>query len=152
MNHDRRYRELYNTVKKSAKQDKENWIQQQCDAIENGMKVGNTRQAYKLVKMLKRQYVPKLIVIKDQDGTILQWKEDMMHRWTQYCPTHYDKQEVDEETLDQLLLITAPAGSDTEDILLSEVEEAITRLKKSKSPEADQITAEMIQGGGKPLV
>ena len=37
------------------------------------------------------------------------------------------------------------------DILFEEVQAAIDRLKRNKSPRTDRITAEMIQAGGEPL-
>jgi hypothetical protein len=51
---DQLYKNLCNKVKKSARQDKDSWIQDKCDEIENGLKIGNTRQAYSLIKTLKK--------------------------------------------------------------------------------------------------
>ena len=48
--------------------------------------------------------------------------------------------------------ITPASAEELQNILYSEVEEAIRTLKGNKSPGSDGITAEMIQAGGKQLV
>ena len=50
--HAQQYKEMYKKVKKSARQDKESWIDEQCEEAEKGLNLGNTRQAYSLIKML----------------------------------------------------------------------------------------------------
>ena len=59
------YKDLCKKVKKSARQDKERWIQQQCEEIEKGLAIGKTRQAYGLIKMLRRKFTPRISVIQD---------------------------------------------------------------------------------------
>ena len=49
---EQQYKGLCTKVKKSARQDKERWIQQQCEEIKKGLAIGRTRQAYSLIKML----------------------------------------------------------------------------------------------------
>ena len=65
------YKDLCKKVKKSASQDKKRWIQQQCEEIEKGLMIGKTRQAYSLIKMLRRKFTPRISVIQDQAGKIL---------------------------------------------------------------------------------
>ncbi|CAF2081889.1 unnamed protein product [Rotaria magnacalcarata] len=62
------YKDLCNRVRKSARQDKEKWIQDKCDEIEKGLNVGNTRQAYSLIKTLKKKFVPRTTAIKNEDA------------------------------------------------------------------------------------
>ncbi|CAF4143408.1 unnamed protein product, partial [Rotaria magnacalcarata] len=145
------YKNLCNKVKKSARQDKDKWIQDQCEEIEKGLQVGNSRNAYRLVKILKNKYTPKLTVIKEQDGTMLQSKEHIKQRWTQYCGSLYEDKGGGEEIVKELELITPPYNDNTNEILYAEVKEAIYKLKKNKSPGIDEITAEMLQAGGEQL-
>ncbi|CAF4177383.1 unnamed protein product [Rotaria magnacalcarata] len=70
------YKDLCNRVRKSARQDKEKWIQDKCDEIEKGLNVGNTRQAYSLIKTLKKKFVPRTTAIKNEDGTMAQSKDN----------------------------------------------------------------------------
>ena len=66
------YKDLCKKVKKSAREDKERWIQQLCEETEKGLVIGKTRQAYSLIKMLRRKFIPKMSVIQDQYGKMLQ--------------------------------------------------------------------------------
>src|ERR1700722_18472959 len=84
-----RYKDFCRKVKKSARQNKEHWIQDQCEQAEKGLNIGNTRQAYGLIKTLKKQIVPRLNVIRNQEGEILQTKDEIKQRWTQYCSSLY---------------------------------------------------------------
>ena len=95
-------------VKKSAKRDKEEWIQGKCNDIEKGLQVGNHRQAYSLMKMLTKKHTPKLTVVRDQDGMLLQSKEAINQRWTQYCRSLYDDKGAGEEMVRELQSITPP--------------------------------------------
>jgi ribosomal protein S17 len=52
------YKDFCKKVKKSARQDKEHWIHDQCEEAEKGLHIGNTRQAYSLIKMLGKKFVP----------------------------------------------------------------------------------------------
>lgn len=145
---DRLYKSLCSKVKKSARQNKENWIQDQCEEIENGLKIANTRQAYSLIKTLKKKFVPRITVIRNQDGTMLQSKEGVKQRWTQYCSGLYTDEGDGEEMVKELEAIFSSYKEDPQDIFCSEVEEPIRTLKPNKSPGSDGITAEMIQAGG----
>lgn len=151
-NHNNTYKDLCNEVKKSARKDKNQWIQEQCEEIQKGLQIGNNKQAYNLVKILKKKYTPKLTIIKDQDGTILHSKQDINHRWTQYCSTLYEDKGGGETMVKELEQITPSSEDNPSGILYSEIEDAITKLKKNKSPGTDGITAEMLQAGGKALI
>ncbi|CAF1501489.1 unnamed protein product, partial [Rotaria magnacalcarata] len=85
-----KYKELCKKVKKFARKDKEGWIEDQCKEIQEGLQVGNSKQAYNLVKLLKRKYVSKLNIIRKKDGKIAQSKEDVLQTWTQYCSGLYE--------------------------------------------------------------
>ncbi|CAF1120971.1 unnamed protein product [Didymodactylos carnosus] len=83
------YKDSCRRVKKSARQDKEHWINDQREQAEKGLNIGNTREAYSLFKTLRSEFVPRLNVIRDQQGTMLQAKDDIKQRWTQYCSSLY---------------------------------------------------------------
>ncbi|CAF1270699.1 unnamed protein product [Adineta ricciae] len=146
-----KYKHLCNEVKKAARKDKDNWIQNQCEEIQMGLKVGNSKQAYNLVKLLKKKFQPKLTVIRDQGGTIIQSKQGIMERWTEYCGGLYEDNGGGEKVVEELVNISPSNDNTSYGILYNEVQIAINKLKKNKSPGTDEITAEMIQGGGEQL-
>jgi hypothetical protein len=145
------YKGLCRKVKRSARQDKEHWIQDQCEQAEKGLNIGNTREAYGLIKMLRKEFVPRLNVIRNQEGTMLQTNDDIKRRWTQYCSSLYKDPGGGDGMAKELEDIAPPGNEDPQDILYSEVQAAINSLKRNKSPGSDGITAEMLQAGGEPL-
>ena len=145
------YKDFCKKVKKSARQDKEHWIHDQCEEAEKGLNIGNTRQAYRLIKMLGNKFVPRVNVLRNQEGTILQSKDEIKQRWTQYCSSLYKDHGGGEGMVKELEEISPPNNDDSYDILYSEVQEAIHTLKRNKSPGSDGITAEMLQAGGEQL-
>jgi hypothetical protein len=82
---------------------------------------------------------------------MLQSKEDIKQRWTQYCSSLYKDPGGGDGMVKELEDIAPPENDDPQDILYSEVEEAIRALKRNKSPGSDGITAEMLQAGGEQL-
>ena len=149
--HARLYKDLCRKVKKSVRQDKENWIQNQCEEVDKGLQIGNTRQAYSLIKVLKNKFVSRLNVIRNAEGIVLQSKDEIKQRWTQYCSSLYKDHGGGDEMVKELDEITPPIDEDPQDILYEEVEKAIRSLKCHKSPGSDGITAEMLQAGGEQL-
>ncbi|CAM4876466.1 unnamed protein product [Rotaria socialis] len=126
-------------------------MQDQCEQAEKGLNIGNTREAYGLIKMLRKEFVPRLNVIRNQEGTMLQINDDIKRRWTQYCSSLYKDPGGEDGMVKELEDISPPENEDPRDILYSEVKAAINSLKRNKSPGSDGVTAEMLQAGGEPL-
>ncbi|XP_033625676.1 uncharacterized protein LOC117288912 [Asterias rubens] len=83
-------------------------------------------------------------VADKQNSTILTEEKDIKDRWQQYCERLYASQEevTDQENDHQLEYEEDP------DILLSEVEQAIKRMRSGKSPGFDNIQAELLKESG----
>jgi hypothetical protein len=83
---------------------------------------------------------------------VLQDKEEIKNRWTEYCRTLYQNQGTDEDTVFELERLAPPPLEDKNDsIHYEEVVSAIKRLKPMKSTGTDEIAGEMIQAGGEVL-
>src|SRR6218665_254094 len=78
-------------------------------------------------------------------------KEDIVQRWTTYCSELY-KEQLDKNTTTEVIAelkdITPMSKEREEEILEEEVIRAINMLKNNKSQGNDEITGEMIKGGG----
>ena len=86
-------------------------------------------------------------------GNILQDKEETKQRWTEYCSELYKDSNESDTVSPELEEIAPPPTDDNEDlILIEEVEAAIKRLKRNKSPGTDGIVGEAIQAGGDRLI
>ena len=85
--------------------------------------------------MYKKTCSYKLNVLKDASGKILTEDIEIKARWKQYCPNLYASQEDDhtDESSHNDDVISEP------EILRSEVEQAMKKLKSGKSPGADNI-------------
>jgi len=152
-----KYKELCKRVKKSARKDKQDWIDKQCSEMEKYAGQHKTREVYKMVKNFTRRWQPRQSAIKDKEGNILMEKEKVRNRWTEYCRELYEDKEKTNgelrELVQELKDISPPQRNDEEeDILEAEVEKAIKRLKNNKSPGVDGITSEMIKVGGQRLL
>ena len=139
-------------LKKALNEAKNIWIEVQTKEIEENLSRHNTRKAYDVVKTLSGAQMnetkcKQANVIEDKNGTLLTKGEDISNRWKDYCKELYnyevqkDTQVLDEAVQDEDI-------REEEEILLSEVECAIKELKRNKAPGADNIKAELIQGGG----
>jgi hypothetical protein len=89
----------------------------------------NIRNLYRGVNGFKRGYQPRNNFVKDENGDVLADSDNSLNRWKNY--------------FSQLLNV--------HNVSL-EVEIAIAKLKKYKSPGSDEILAELIQAGGEILV
>ena len=152
-----KYKELCKQVKKSARKDKQDWIDKQCSEMEKYAGQHKTREVYKMVKNITRRWQPRQSAIKDKEGNILMEKEKVRNMWTEYCRELYeDKDKTNgelRELVQELKEISPPQRNDEEeDILEAEVEKAIKRLKNNKSPGVDGITSEMLKAGGQRLM
>ena len=102
--------------------------------------------------MLRRKFTPRISVIQDQDGKILQSQDEIIQQWTKYCSSLYKGHGGGESMARDLEMIAPTSIEEPQNTLYSEVEEAIRTLKRNKSPGSDGITAEMIQAGGEQLI
>ena len=82
--------------------------------------------------MFKKSYLQntaKLAIIKDESGKVLTESDEIKNRWKIYCEDLYASQEETKDTPEKF----PPCGDVEPDILLSEVQEAIKKLKKTES-------------------
>jgi hypothetical protein len=83
---------------------------------------------------------------------VLQDKEEIKKRWTEYCRTLYQNQGRNEDTVFELVRLAPPPIEDKNDsILYEEVVSTIKRLMPRKSTGTDEIAGKMIQAGGEVL-
>ena len=75
--------------------------------------------------MLGKKPTPRVNVVRNQEGTMLQSKDEIKQRWTQYCSSLYKEHGGGEGMVKELEEITPPNNDDSHDILYAEVEGAI---------------------------
>ena len=84
------YRAINQEDKKAMKKAKENWINEQCQSIEENLKKKNSKKAYQLVKDLTSTKKVQTSTIQNKDGKSLTEDQDILKRWTEYCSELYN--------------------------------------------------------------
>jgi sorting nexin-29 len=143
------YRKADKQVKTSMLKAKEDWITEQCNAIETNFKTNNTKKAFQVVKNLTRSKQSRPSTILDKNGKCLTESKDILNRWTEYTAdlySHCAKGDMEK--------LNTPPATDTDSfpILREEVEEAVRSLKKGKSAGIDNIPGELVQAGGEAMI
>ncbi|KAJ4436047.1 hypothetical protein ANN_18674 [Periplaneta americana] len=124
---------------------KRDYLKEKLNEVETNSKNKNIRDLYKGIKEFKNVYQASINVIRDENGDLLADAHSILNRWKNYFgqllnihrPNRNDRDEIEIQTAEPF--IPEPT--------LSEVEIAIDY----KSPDIDQIPAELIQEGGSAL-
>ena len=143
------YRTANQKIKKDMKKAKENWIEEQCQNIDDSLKKSNNKKAYQLVKDLTSTKQERATTIQGKDGTCLTQKEDILKRWTEYCSELYNHRTSGDP---EVLNVPPATNNESDPILREEVEAAVKSLKKGKSAGVDNVPAELVQAGGEAMI
>ena len=143
------YRAINQDVKKAMKKAKENWIDEQCQSIEDNLKKNNSKKAYQLVKDLASTKKVRTSTIQNKEGKSLTEDQDILKRWTEYCSELYNYTATGDSGV---LQVPTATSNDNYPILREEVEAAVKSLKKGKSAGVDNIPGELVQAGGEVMI
>ena len=143
-----KYRAINKKIRKEMKKAKQKWIDDQCEEIEHSIAINNTKKAFQIVKDLTKQKRGKISTIQDKVGNCLTEEEDIKNRWTEYCAELYTFQCKGDPSV---LRCQEPSNEGDLTILREEVEAAIKTLKCGKAAGVDNIPAELLIQGGKPV-
>ena len=145
----RQYRAVNQEIKKGMKKAKMDWIEEQCQDIEDNMKKNNSKKTYQLVKDLTSTKQGRTTTIQDKDRNCLTEEQDILKRWFEYCSELYNYR----ATGDTEVLNVPPAtDNDNYPILREEVEAAVKSPKKGKSARVDNVPAELVQAEGEATI
>ena len=137
-----KYKSLHKKVKKACRRDKNAHIENICKEIDQYSSNIHTKDLFKKVKLLTAKRKPKTWMIEGENGVVISDRIQVVDRWRKYCSDLYtntgqqDSPRMDDD------FVREP------DILLAEVEHAISRLK-NKAVGGDGIAANLIKNFGK---
>ena len=102
--------------------------------IQSGFQQNSTKEAYGVIRAIRKKCQPRISVIKDENGNILTQREEAVKRWAEYCETLYcDDRMQDERVLCELEEISPPPQEASENsVLIDEIIMAISKLKNNK--------------------
>ena len=135
------YRKLSSEVQLKCRRDKSEYINQLCQELEDQSSHNNIRELFRCVKNLTSKTTARLAIIKDESGKVLTESDEIKNRWKNYCENLCASKEETKDTPEKY----PPCGDDEPDILWSEVQEAIKKLKNQKAPGIDDIPGELLK-------
>ncbi|PNF22344.1 hypothetical protein B7P43_G18298 [Cryptotermes secundus] len=126
---------------------KREYLKDKIDELAVNSKNKNIRDLYRGISDFNRGYQPSSNLVKDENGELLADSQNILNRWRNYFSQLLNVHRVSD---------VRQTGIDTAEPLIPdpspfEVESAIAKLKRYKSPGSDQIPAELIQAGGEIL-
>jgi hypothetical protein len=127
---------------------KREYLKYNINKLATNSKNKNIGDLYKAINEFKRGYQPRNNLVKDENGDLLADSHNILNRWKNYVSQLLNVHNVSDvrqiEAHKTEPLVPGPSHL--------EVEIAIVKLKKHKSPDSDQIPAELIQAGAKILL
>jgi hypothetical protein len=127
---------------------KKGYLKDKINELKTNSKNNNIRDLYSGINEFKRNYRPRNILVKDENGDLLADSHNILNRWKNYFSqllnVHNvsDVRQVEVHTAEPL--VSGPSRL--------EAEIAIAKWKQYKSPGSHQIPAELIQLGGEILL
>ena len=115
-------------MQSSKGKEKKAFFSDQCEKIEENIRLGKTRDFFKKIRDTKGIFHVKMSKIKDRNGMDLTEAEDIKKRWQEYMEELYKKDLHDPDSHDDVITNLEP------DILECEVKwalESITTIKAS---------------------
>lgn len=78
------YHELNQTIRKSARKDYRNWVEELATQAQNAIEVGNVRSTYQIARKITHRKINVNRPIQSTDGTLLTTDEQQLLRWTEH--------------------------------------------------------------------
>jgi hypothetical protein len=127
---------------------KKEYLKDKINELATNSKNKNIRDLYRAINQFNRGYQPRNNLVKDENGDLLADSHNILNRWKKYFSQLVNVHKVSDvrQTEVHMAEPLVPGPSRLE------VEIAIAKLKKYKSPGSDQIPAELIQAGGEMLL
>lgn len=85
-----KYKQQHKTVQRMMRKDKEKYINEQCQRIEEKSISNSLKDLYQSVKSLTKKFKPTIDTVKS-DGKILYESHEIKDRWKQCCSSLYKK-------------------------------------------------------------
>jgi len=111
-----------------------------------------TKEIYDSVRKITGKSASRVRIVRDKNEIVLTEQDKVKERWKEhFCDLYNPKTSSDEKVLDE-----CPVGGWSAEVragvMREEIEAAINRLKKNRSPGVDNIYAEELQAAGQSAV
>ena len=126
---------------------KKEYLKAKIDELETNFKVKNIRDFYRSIHDYKNGYQPRTNIVKDEKGDLVTDSHSILDSWWNHFSQLFyvrgvsDVRQTDRHTAEPLVL--EPSAF--------EVEMVIEKLKRHKSPDIDQIPAELVKAWSRKI-
>ena len=124
------YKAKNKAVKKSARQDKRNYIENKAKEVEEAAKVNDSRKLYNITRSLSCKSQQNSTTIKDLNGNILTTVEDQLNRWAEHFSEILNRE--DPHNPPRLEVNVPELDINSDPIRRDEIRKAIKQLKTAK--------------------
>jgi hypothetical protein len=145
-----KYREGRRKEKQLHKRKKKQYENNQIEKLEELVQQHQTRQFYRDINKLRKDLKPRLTICKSKNGDVITEKDDIINRWKDHFHELLNSMEQEKEP--PIMQDHNDTNEEESSPTIEEVEMAIQKLKKNKTPGTDKIPAELFKYGGNELV
>ncbi|CAH8639889.1 unnamed protein product [Schistosoma guineensis] len=144
--HDEERKEIRSRLRKSLRNDREQWWATKAKEMEKAATIGNTRQLYRLIKETGINKSSVSEIISEKDDTLICSKSRRLERWGE----HFREQFSWPSATLQLPSIPRQCEWNIEvgPPTLAEVQKAIVNLKRGRAAGPDGLAPEVFKDGG----
>ena len=126
-------------MQSSKGKEKKAFFSDQCEKIEENIRLGKTRDFFKKIRDTTGTLHTKMGSLKDRNGMDLTKAEDIKKRWQEYTEELYKKDLHDPDNHNDTITNLEP------DILEREVKWALESITRNKASGGDEIPVELFQ-------
>jgi len=134
-------------VSRHFRNKKKEYLRAKIEELEANSKIHNIRDLYRSINDFKKGYQPRCNIVKNEKGDLVADCHSIVVRWRDYFSHLFNVHEVKDVGQAEINtaepLVPEPSAF--------EVELAIGKLKRHKSPGIDEIPAELIKAGGRTI-
>ena len=123
-----------------CKEAKEEWFQEMCEELEQLERVDARLMAEKIREVTGKKGPTRTTIIKDANGNLLTERSEVLNRWQEYVGELYSDNSRGNKEIENT--------KNGPDILRSEVEHALRKMKWRKAEGSDGIVVEMVEAAG----
>jgi hypothetical protein len=126
---------------------KKAYLKAKIEEPEANSEMKNIRDLYSGISDFKKGYQPRTNIVKDDKGDLVADSHSILARWRNYFSQLLNVHGVDDVRQAEV----HTAERQVPEPRAFEVEGAIEKLKRHKSPDTDQMPAELIKAGGRTI-
>jgi len=143
-----RWREEYNAknneVRRSAREDKRNWLEKRVAAAEKAAENGRNKELYSITKSITGERRKREIGMKDKQGVVRTETRERLQRWVEHLTEILNRNDPTNPLEgDEIIESEEIEEIERESWQLQEFKEALKRTKPGKAARVDEVCPEL---------